>query len=693
MASVSHFVLYEMSRKRIRTITSFFGRTSDTEDTEDVNNQRPREERETKCDESQTRNFQPRWLQDHSWLRYTDGKMFCYFCQQANKSNPFGEKGCMNFRTSTLNRHLDSADHKNAVQEDAMRVTLASSREKMINEENASIIQAMKSVYWLAKEDIATHKYDSLLTFMEEVGVESIKQLSIGANATYRTHHSAEDIQDSISTVIINNVDTLIEKSPFVSILADDSTDKSTKENCIVYVKLLDNWKPQVHFLENVKIYDGKADTIVTVIRKVISDRKIKADQLVGMGSDGASVMTGNKTGVATQLKRDHPFLISIHCMAHRLALCTSQAASGIPYLDRFKENLTAMYKYFDKSALRSTNLGEFQKIFDDPQIKLKEVYDIRWFSFYNALESLYRTWSSLLAFMGSQKDPKSGFEKTLKEFKFVATISLLMDVIPILTFLSLVFQREHVDLSSIQAAIKSTVSQVAALKTKDGKFLSEVLPPKDSASHVMFKDVQIHIKKGEIQQFTSMKLKFLDNILENLNKRFPDDSNQIMSCLSILSLRGIRFHENFSSFGAKEIDCLLNHYGKDKGNSKALVCSDQCLLEWQYLKELVINQQYPTGEMESLWRLIESHHAEEVPNLIRLAAIALVLPTNTAACERGFSAQNRIKDSSRCRLTPNRLNCLMTISIEGPDLKEFNFSAAFQEWAKKKRRALTVHH
>lgn len=427
-----------------------------------------------------------------------------------------------------------------------------------------------------------------------------------------------------------------------------------------------------------------------------MSARKINSDQLVGMGSDGVSVMTGNKTGVATQLKRDHPFLINIHCMAHRLALCTSQAASGIPYLEHFKENLTAMYKYFDKSALRTTTLGEFQAIFEDPQIKLKEVYDIRWFSFYGALESLYRTWSSLLAFMGSQKDPKAiGFEKTLKEFKFVATISLLMDVIPLLTFLSLVFQREHVDLSSIQAAVQSTISQVTALKTKDGKFLSEVLPPKDSATHVTFKNVEIKIKKGEIQQFKNMKLQFLDNLLGNLNKRFPSDSNEIMSCLSILSLRGIPFHENYSAFGTKEMERLISHYGKDKENTSALVDASQCQMEWQYLKELVIKQQYPTGEMESLWRLIGTHHAKEVPNIIRLAAIALTLPTNTAACERGFSCQNRIKDSSRCRLTPQRLNCLMTISIEGPDLKEFDFTRAFKEWAKKNRRILqiAVHH
>ena len=73
----------------------------------------------------------------------------------------------------------------------------------------------------------------------------------------------------------------------------------------------------------------------------------------------------------------------------------------------------------------------------------------------------------------------------------------------------------------------------------------------------------------------------------------------------------------------------------------------------------------------------------------MKLAQIALVLPTNTAECERGFSAQNRIKNSTRNRLKPERLDYLMTINIERPPSKEFDFTLAFDEWAKQNRRIL----
>ena len=60
------------------------------------------------------RNFQDTWLKKY---KYDPLKgMFCSCCQQSGKSNPF-TSGCINYRTSTLVRHVESQDHRNALQE------------------------------------------------------------------------------------------------------------------------------------------------------------------------------------------------------------------------------------------------------------------------------------------------------------------------------------------------------------------------------------------------------------------------------------------------------------------------------------------------------------------------------------------------------------------------------------------------
>ena len=53
----------------------------------------------------------------------------------------------------------------------------------------------------------------------------------------------------------------------------------------------------------------------------MMNRHEITKKQLVGFGSDGAPVMTGRLNGVAKQLQDKFPAIISVHCIAHRLAL------------------------------------------------------------------------------------------------------------------------------------------------------------------------------------------------------------------------------------------------------------------------------------------------------------------------------------------------------------------------------------
>ena len=75
--------------------------------------------------------------------------------------------------------------------------------------------------------------------------------------------------------------------------------------------------------------------------------------------------------------------------------------------------------------------------------------------------------------------------------------------------------------------------------------------------------------------------------------------------------------------------------------------------------------------------------------NLIKLAALALTSPVHTADCERGFSVQNLIKDSQRNRLSEDKLQQLMTVSIEAPSIDNFNFIEVVDIWKSLKKRKI----
>ena len=76
----------------------------------------------------------------------------------------------------------------------------------------------------------------------------------------------------------------------------------SNHVNLVVYVKLLNDSKPELHFLENVNVCDGKAETITTAINMLMQKRNLHKNKMTGFGSNGASVMTGKSNGVTKQI-------------------------------------------------------------------------------------------------------------------------------------------------------------------------------------------------------------------------------------------------------------------------------------------------------------------------------------------------------------------------------------------------------
>ena len=99
----------------------------------------------------------------------------------------------------------------------------------------------------------------------------------------------------------------------------------------------------------------------------------------------------------------------------------------------------------------------------NEPKMKYKEIHQVRWLSFYKALETPYLTWDSLVTFFEQEvankqdKDGKiKGYIKKLTEYDFVASIHMMMDVMPNIMELTLVFQKRDLDCSIIAPAVQA---------------------------------------------------------------------------------------------------------------------------------------------------------------------------------------------------------------------------------------------
>ena len=92
-------------------------------------------------------------------------------------------------------------------------------------------------------------------------------------------------------------------------------------------------------------------------------------------------------------------------------------------------------------------------------------------------------------------------------------------------------------------------------------------------------------------------------------------------------------------------MDQLLVHYGQpqthewlDEDNQKQSASSlpqvdaEVCREEWRRAKATVLTQDYPHETIRGVWTMIAAHHAEEFPNLLKLAAFAITCPLQTVS-------------------------------------------------------------
>jgi hypothetical protein len=103
--------------------------------------------------------------------------------------------------------------------------------------------------------------------------------------------------------------------------------------------------------------------------------------------------------------------LVNVHCIAHRLSLCTQQAAEKIQAMADFCQVLDDLADYFKLSANRSEMLRQVHDFLGSMLLKYKEYCATRWLSLYGCLDVVHRTLDALLTYFSEiniQKDPKA---------------------------------------------------------------------------------------------------------------------------------------------------------------------------------------------------------------------------------------------------------------------------------------------
>lgn len=632
------------------------------------------------------------WLTEYKWLYFdteqdednmTIDVMRCKLCTKHNSHGSNGKKtwskeGYRLLRKDKCKKHQDSDQHKHAVTLE-MANDLDSLTKKINTGAQKSIRDALRVLYFILKNNLSLDLLGPLIDLCVEVGATDLPKLRLAKNANYSSYDTIHDLLDVLSSKVHQLTLEELRQSPCFSTMVDEVTDNRTIKHMAICTRYIDSKGDiKTSFLTDTELTNATADAITESINTELKKNELNSKDMAGFASDGAAVFIGKKTGVATQLKKDNPQLLTHHCRDHRLALACRDSFNNIPQMKKLDQILETLYKYYKYSCKNNESLKSVQKAFNQAPLSIKQAKHHRWLSHDQAVTSIVRSYKCIIVDLESSeisKDPVGhGLLKNLKDPSTLRALLLLADVLPHMASLSLVFQRRDVHLGNIKSSVEKTVTLLEKRKTQPGPWLLKETQMKKDANISLPTPADFDSKVGT---------PFLDTMITNITDRFTDTDT--IDQLSILDLTGTDHLEMM--YGYTEIESLAQKFDTEP---------EDLLLQWQDFIELINTRDPQQRSLLDLQKLFHSpDHADlnldqMYPLIHRLYSIAVVQPLSTAEVERVFSQVKLIKTSHRSNLKTSTLTKILTVKLNcNQRLFDSILDECVQDFFKKKDRRL----
>lgn len=219
----------------------------------------------------------------------------------------------------------------------------------------------------------------------------------------YNHDHACWEFVNCIDEELTSQLKLQLQQCSAVGVVVDESTDISTTAQVVMLVKFLRKGQLLTRILGLRQLQDKSANSITEVLLATLAEYGVGMEKVYGFCSDGASVMVGSVSGVATQLKSKAPRLLSFHCVAHRVPLA-SEGLHSIDAIASVEELLGNIVNYFNRSTKRYTHLHWWCSELQEDQIRLQRLYEVRWLSEATSLQCLLRMLGSLLSCFQEEK-------------------------------------------------------------------------------------------------------------------------------------------------------------------------------------------------------------------------------------------------------------------------------------------------
>ena len=140
-------------------------------------------------------------------------------------------------------------------------------------------------------------------------------------NATYTSPDIQNQLLEVMGGLVRGEVCKAVQDARYYSLLGDETKDVSKVEQLAIVLRYVDVQTATIYerFLTYVPAESLTAESLAMNILTTLRNYQLDPKYIVSQGYDGASVMSGNCTGVQTRIREVAPQAIYVHCNAHCL--------------------------------------------------------------------------------------------------------------------------------------------------------------------------------------------------------------------------------------------------------------------------------------------------------------------------------------------------------------------------------------
>ena len=475
------------------------------------------------------RQFQPEWLRSFPWLHYsrhTDGA-FCRACAMFAPGTVKGQK-LSSFvtkhfylwikMTDKATKHskqgyhhlamarMDEFIRRYSTPSQSVDVLLNSARKQRLLKNQCVIESLMKTIIFCGRQGLALrgHRDDhvnwdeceehnlgnfiEMLKFRAENDHVLAEHLQ-GAprNATYTSKTIQNEMIDVIGTTIQSDILKEIKGAKYYSIMADEVTDCSNKEQLSLSVRYVTDGSVKEMFLDFLELERITGQALSDAILQWLELNELPVADMRGQCYDGASGMCGSKAGCQALLQKKAPRALYVHCSSHRLNLAIVSAIK-ISYFKNTESYLGEISRFFQYSAKRQRLLDKAIECAESSSRakKLKDVCRTRWVQridsyivFEELLPAVHKVLKAMVnssafpefgtdwAWDGDTITKANGFLYQLESCTFLICFKILLKVLYYLREVTVKLQMQAIDVSYAYSQMKSVVSSLEKMRSK----------------------------------------------------------------------------------------------------------------------------------------------------------------------------------------------------------------------------------